>query len=56
MANAAAYLLSDLSSYVTGHTLVLDGGALAKPAFLDAANVPVFITDKELRDHLRAEQ
>jgi NAD(P)-dependent dehydrogenase (short-subunit alcohol dehydrogenase family) len=54
IAAAALFLLSDLSSAVTGQTLVLDGGALAKPAFLDADDVPVFVTDRALRERMRA--
>jgi NAD(P)-dependent dehydrogenase (short-subunit alcohol dehydrogenase family) len=53
IAAAALFLLSDLSSAVTGQTLILDGGALAKPAFLDADNVPVFVTDASLRARMR---
>lgn len=54
IAAAVLFLLSDLSSAITGQTLVLDGGALAKPGFLDEDDVPVFVTDKSLRDRMRA--
>jgi NAD(P)-dependent dehydrogenase (short-subunit alcohol dehydrogenase family) len=54
VADTAIYLLSDLASAVTGQTIALDGAALAKPAFLDGDNVPVFITDPTLRERIRA--
>jgi 3-oxoacyl-[acyl-carrier protein] reductase len=52
IAGAVLYLLSDLAAFVTGHTLVVDGGSSARPSFLDADNVPVFVRSAELRDRL----
>jgi NAD(P)-dependent dehydrogenase (short-subunit alcohol dehydrogenase family) len=49
---AVLYLLSDLAGFVTGHTLVVDGGSSARPSFLDAENVPVFVRDADLRARL----
>jgi len=49
---AVLYLLSDLARFVTGHTLVVDGGSSARPSFLDAENVPVFVRDADLRARL----
>jgi 3-oxoacyl-[acyl-carrier protein] reductase len=52
IAGAVLYLLSDLAGFVTGHTLVVDGGSSARPSFLDADDIPVFVRDAELRAHL----
>jgi NAD(P)-dependent dehydrogenase (short-subunit alcohol dehydrogenase family) len=52
IAGAVLYLLSDLAAFVSGHTLVVDGGSSARPSFLDAENVPVFVRSAELRDRL----
>jgi 3-oxoacyl-[acyl-carrier protein] reductase len=49
IAGAVLYLLSDLSDFVTGHALVVDGGSSARPSFLDADNLPVFVRSPELR-------
>jgi len=52
IAGAALYLLSDVASFVTGHTLVVDGGSSARPSFLDDDDVPVFVHDAALRARL----
>jgi NAD(P)-dependent dehydrogenase (short-subunit alcohol dehydrogenase family) len=52
IAGAVLYLLSELASFVTGHTLVVDGGSSARPSFLDAENVPVFVRSPDLRARL----
>jgi 3-oxoacyl-[acyl-carrier protein] reductase len=52
IAGAVLYLLSDLAGFVTGHTLVVDGGSSARPSFLDADDVPVFVKSAELRARL----
>ena len=52
VAGAVLYLLSDVAGFVTGHTLVVDGGSSARPSFLDADDLPVFVHDAELRARL----
>jgi NAD(P)-dependent dehydrogenase (short-subunit alcohol dehydrogenase family) len=54
IARAVLFLLSDLAAWITGHTLVADGGVHARPSFLDSEEMPVFVRDAELRARLRA--
>jgi NAD(P)-dependent dehydrogenase (short-subunit alcohol dehydrogenase family) len=52
VAGAALYLLSDVAGFVTGHTLVVDGGSSVRPSFLDRNDLPVFVHDAGLRARL----
>ena len=52
VAGAVLYLLSDVAGFVTGHTLVVDGGSSVRPSFLDADDLPVFVHDADLRARL----
>jgi NAD(P)-dependent dehydrogenase (short-subunit alcohol dehydrogenase family) len=53
VAGAVLYLMSDLAAYVTGQTIVIDGGALARAPYTDGDNMPVFVTDPALRQRLK---
>jgi 3-oxoacyl-[acyl-carrier protein] reductase len=53
IAGAVLFLLSDLAAFVSGHVLVVDGASSAKPSYLDADNLPVFVHDDGLRERLR---
>jgi NAD(P)-dependent dehydrogenase (short-subunit alcohol dehydrogenase family) len=52
VAGAVLYLLSDLAHYVSGQTIAVDGGALARAPYNDGDNLPVFVTDPVLRGRL----
>jgi NAD(P)-dependent dehydrogenase (short-subunit alcohol dehydrogenase family) len=52
VAGAVLYLLSDVAGFVTGHTLVVDGGSSARPSFLGDDDLPVFVHDAGLRSRL----
>ena len=52
VAGAVLYLVCDLSAYVTGQTLAIDGGMLARPPFNDGDDLPVFVTDEAMRKNL----
>jgi NAD(P)-dependent dehydrogenase (short-subunit alcohol dehydrogenase family) len=52
VAGGVLYLLSDLSEYVSGQTIAIDGGALARAPYTDGDNLPVFVTDPALRGRL----
>jgi NAD(P)-dependent dehydrogenase (short-subunit alcohol dehydrogenase family) len=55
VAGVVTFLLSDLASYVSGQTVVVDGGMLARPAFAGADDLPVFVLDSDLRARLRGD-
>jgi len=52
IAGAALFLLSDLSAYVTGQVLAVDGGAVARAPFNDGDDLPVFVTDPAMRQRI----
>jgi hypothetical protein len=56
IANAVLFLLSDLSAWITGQVLAVDGGSSARPSFLGDDDLPVFVHDDALRERLHGSQ
>ena len=46
-------MMSDMSDYVTGQVLCVDGGTSVRPTYNDSEELPVFVHNEELRARLK---
>ncbi|MBY0509730.1 MAG: SDR family oxidoreductase [Rhodospirillaceae bacterium] len=53
--SAVLFLISDLAAYITGQTLLVDGGSTVRAPYTDGDNLPVFVTDPGVRKKMRGE-
>jgi NAD(P)-dependent dehydrogenase (short-subunit alcohol dehydrogenase family) len=53
--NAVLFLMSDLAAYITGQTLLVDGGSTSRAPYTDADNLPVFVTNPDVRKRMMGE-
>lgn len=53
IAGAIAFLLSDLSTYITGQTILVDGGLNLKWSHLGADNTSLFLKDQGFREAIK---
>jgi NAD(P)-dependent dehydrogenase (short-subunit alcohol dehydrogenase family) len=52
-AGPVLFLLSDLATYITGQTILVDGGLNLKWSHLDADNTSVFMKDPSFREAIQ---
>ena len=52
IARGVLFMISEMSSYVTGQLLCVDGGTSVRPTYNDSAELPVFVHNEELRARL----
>lgn len=53
IAKGVLFMMSDMSAYVTGQVLCVDGGTSVRPTYNDSEELPVFVHNEELRARLR---
>lgn len=52
IADPVVFLLSEAASFISGQTLVIDGGITARSGYLDADQAPIFLVNPAIRRDL----